>query len=642
MDTKKAKTSIRIKDLWSYDFVETLFSSNQFGVILVSLDQQILDSTPVLCEKLGYSREELTGKSISDITHPEDLVFTNKLFERAAESNFYDYFEKRYVSKDGRILWFKLRSQAVRNDEGDALYRIVIAEDITREKQTESDLMQLAAIIEASDDAVFRCNAEGIIEFWSKGAERLYGFTAEEVIGKQSNEIFTSKGNTHLQQSYTKLVEGQPISELQTVTRHKNGKMIEVSVKIFPIKDEQDEITGYGTIHRNVTEFNQLQDQLRHSQRMETAGLLAGGIAHDFNNILTVIQGSCNFIEQEMDNSSSAYKHLEVIERSSERASRMTRQLLAFSRKQNRMPEVMDPNVLLEDLAAMLKRTLGEHINLETTLDSTWSIREDPTQLEQIVLNLTLNAKHAMQNKGGTISIKTRDVKIGAWENAVPPGKFRFSPDPVEPGSYVQLTVTDTGIGMERETLEHIFDPFFTTKAEGEGTGLGLSVVYGIMAQSGGSIRVTTEVNSGTEFQILFPRSKGSPEKKESRPSKEMQAGKGSILVLEDNEDVRNLSATLLKKAGYTVTVAENPKQILENEVDGDVDLILSDVIMPGMSGPEFSEIWLDKHPNANFLFMSGFFDESNATDTINSQNLIYKPFKPAELLDRVSRMLEQ
>jgi nitrogen-specific signal transduction histidine kinase/CheY-like chemotaxis protein len=388
-------------------------------------------------------------------------------------------------------------------------------------------------------------------------------------------------------------------------------------------------------VHRDIRDFKQLEEQLRHSQRLETAGLLASGISHDFNNILTVIQGSCNFITQDLSDESNITKHISLIERSADRAGKLTRQLLAFSRKQRTMPEILSPNELITDITSMLTQTLGDDISFSTTLDSNNFINADPTQIEQIILNLSVNARHAMPN-GGDIVLETLDITIPEDHF------FRFSPDPLTNGEYVLLKFRDTGSGMDDKTLQHIFEPFYTTKEEGQGTGLGLSVVYGLVAQTGGHIVVFSKTGKGTEFHIYLPKAHGTPKTSTTKKSAKAYKGKGSILIIEDNHDVRSLAVAILESAGYTVSEAVNPSLVLNGEINGVVDLILSDINMPEMSGPEFFEIWLKKHPEANVLFMSGFFDENSYTEILSAKNLILKPFKPSDLLERVASMLKQ
>lgn len=618
--------------------MDRLFESSGIGFMVVSPDQTILDANKTFCEKIGYSREELLKFSISALTHPDDMKLTRKLFQHVREENLIQGFDKRYLTKTGDTLWCKLRSETVKDEAGTVLCRLVMVEDITKQKNDELILTQMAAIIEASDDAIFRSNADHIIEFWGKGAERLYGYTAEEAIGRHVS-VLNTLDHTDKDEVSTKLSRGEAVVLTSTKVKHKDNHEIFISALVFPIRNKDKEIIAHAAVHRDIRDIKQLEAQLLHAQRMETAGLLAGGIAHDFNNLLTVIQGSCNLLAEEVPEGSGQAKHLEQIERSAERASQLTRQLLAFSRKQNSSPVLIDPRNLLAESVAMLNRTLGDNVALTTSFEASGCVVVDPTQLEQILLNLAVNASHAMPN-GGSLEIGTTDVEVDSESGLDENSKPAYTPGPIASGKYVVLTVRDSGTGISKSTLEHIFDPFFTTKPKGQGTGLGLSVVYGLVSQLGGGIRVLTEQDCGTTFEIYLPKVEGSPIIVSQVPESAFVKGKGKILLVEDDDGVRALTTLLLEAGGYKVYEACSPAEVLGGSVETDVDLILSDVMMPGMSGPEFSEVWLEQHPEAKFLFMSGYFDDDTFSRKLSGRNLLQKPFKPAELLRRIHEMI--
>ncbi len=632
----------KIQDLWTSRVLETLFDSGGIGFCIVATSRHFLDANRSFCEKLGYSRDELLRMTIVDITHPDDLRMTNDVFDRGVVNNKTQVFDKRYVARDGKTLWMRLRSTAVRNAEGEIIHRIVIAEDITSEKENEVFLEQMAAIVEASEDAIFRASPSGVVQYWSRGAELLYGYTAEEMIGKRLGAIAADERLPRVANVPERLMRGEVIHDPAGSGRHKDGHLISVSVQLFPLKSNEGDVIAFAAMHRDISETKNLEEQLRHAQRMETAGLLAGGIAHDFNNILTVIQGSCSALAPVLRADSPSAPYLELVERAADKASRLTRQLLAFSRKQKITPEVLDPAVLLRDISALLQRTLGDSVMLELRLNSTWKVCEDPTQLEQIVLNLCVNARHAMQG-GGVVTIATRDVKGVANELQAPPGYVQHIAAPPGTGNRVLIEVKDTGHGINEALLAHIFEPFFTTKARGEGTGLGLAVVYGVVTQSGGGIVVLTSKDEGSIFRIFLPQSSGEPVKHEAPvTAPQHAAGKARILVIEDDHDVRSLIVSMLRSGGYTVYEAASPRPLVEHGLEADVDLILSDVIMPDMSGPEFARYWLERNPDASFMFMSGYFDDKKYADQLTSGNLLLKPFKPAELLHRVAQKLAQ
>ncbi len=631
----------KIQDLWTSRVLETLFDSGGIGFFIVAPSRYFLDANQTFCIKLGYSREELLGMTVVDITHPEDLQMTDGVFSRGIVHDKTQVFDKRYLAKDGKTLWMRLRSTAVRDAEGTVIHRIVMAEDITTEKENEVFLEQMAAIVEASDDAIFRASPAGVMQFWSKGAERLYGYAADEVMGKRIGFLAADEKAPKVANVPERLMRGEVIHDPTGQGRHKDGHTLNVSVQLFPLKNSEGGIMAFAAMHRDISELKSLEEQLRHSQRMETAGLLAGGIARDFNNILTVIQGSCSALADELPATSQSAPYVDMIERAAEKASRLTRQLLAFSRKQKIVPEILDLAALLRDISGLLQRTLGDNVALKLQLDSQWKVCEDPTQLEQIVLNLCVNARHAMR-AGGTVLIVTRDALEPRAELQPPPGYILHIAAPPGVGNKVVIEVTDTGHGIDERVLAHIFEPFFTTKPRGEGTGLGLAVVYGVVTQSGGGIVVLTSKEKGSIFRILLPRASGEVVPHELPATVPGIAGKGRILVIEDDNDVRSLIVSMLRNGGYTVYEAASPRPIVEHGLEAVVDLILSDVIMPDMSGPEFARYWLERNPDAAFLFMSGYFDDKKYPDQLTSGNLLLKPFKPAELLHRIAQKLGQ
>jgi two-component system cell cycle sensor histidine kinase/response regulator CckA len=420
------------------------------------------------------------------------------------------------------------------------------------------------------------------------------------------------------------------------VRLHKDGSEIAVSVAVFPIRDMDGNVIGGACVHRDVRELKRLEAQLRHAQRLDAAGLLAGGVAHDFNNILTVIQGYCALITEAQPPDSLLTRQVHAIESAAQRASSLTRQLLAFSQKQRRDVKTLDPRAVLSDLAPILQRAIGEDINLETELDSSWNIQEDPADFEQIILNLAVNARHAMP-KGGVLRIASSNVELDGF--ALPGAAASFSPIPVQPGAYVLLEISDTGVGMPPEVLTRIFEPFFTTKSRGEGSGLGLPVVYGIIKNIGGGIVVVSREGEGTRFHIYLPRSQERLDVDRGASDTAGPPGKGSVLVVEDSPEILNLVKMVLEGAGYTVLPAASGTQALARQRDR-VDLVLTDVVMPGMNGPEFAERWLKVHPQTPVLYMTGYAEESVLPFSVNPDNLLLKPFKPAQLLQKAAAVL--
>jgi signal transduction histidine kinase/CheY-like chemotaxis protein len=381
------------------------------------------------------------------------------------------------------------------------------------------------------------------------------------------------------------------------------------------------------------------EKQLVQSQKLEAVGRLAGGISHDFNNLLTVILGYSDIMKRNLQAGDPLRRNVDEIIKASERAASLTRQLLAFSRKQVMQPRVFDLETVVGDLEKMLRRMIGEDIELRVTTEADLgNIKADPVQLEQVIMNLVINARDAMP-KGGKLSIEMANVYLDE----------SYSQDHVSvvPGDYVMLAISDTGCGMDEETRQRIFEPFFTTKEQGKGTGLGLSMVYGIVKQSGGNIWVYSEAGHGTTFKIYFPRVTAQAEEyKRASNGLEMPGGSETILLVEDAEWVRILARQVLETAGYRVLEAGNADAAIRlcDSINGDrIDLLLTDVVMPGMSGNEMSRILLVKHPGMPVLYMSGYTDDAIVQHGVLEPgiNFLQKPFTPAALAMKVREVLD-
>lgn len=426
-----------------------------------------------------------------------------------------------------------------------------------------------------------------------------------------------------------------------------DGTWRHVRVKAVPVRDASGHVREWVGSHLDISaqvestrQLAVLQEQLQQSQRLEAVGRLAGGVAHDFNNLLTVITGAGSLVLDELPRDHPSRRDIEDVVAAGTRAAALTAQLLAYSRKQVLQPHLLDLNVILVDVQAMLRRLIGEqiHIDLITRADR-WAVRADPSQLEQVILNLALNARDAMPS-GGTITFETAQVSVGTEYSSAHVG--------VTPGEYVMLAVSDTGTGMDEVTRSQIFEPFFTTKAVGAGTGLGLATVYGIVRQSGGHIYVYSEPGLGTTFKIYLPRAEGTaPGNVPTARDAPRQTGEGqTILLVEDATDVREFVARVLSRAGYVVIKTDGPDTaLIEIDRDGHrIDMLLTDVIMPGMNGRELADLVVQRRPGIAVLFMSGYTDNAIAHHGVldPATHFLHKPFSPDQLLHEVRRALTQ
>ncbi len=393
----------------------------------------------------------------------------------------------------------------------------------------------------------------------------------------------------------------------------------------------------YQELERSYGELTQTQAQLLQSQKMEAIGQLAGGIAHDFNNLLTVITGRTIVALGQAAPGSPLHRHLDLVKQSADRAAALTHQLLAYSRRQVLQPKVLDLNAVIAGVAPMLQRLIGEDIELRIVRGSElWPIRVDPGQIEQVIMNLAVNARDAMPD-GGRLTIEATNVEL----DDAP----AMMPEPVAAGAYVMLKVDDTGTGMDAETQRRIFEPFYTTKEVGQGTGLGLATVQGVVQQHGGAVRVYSALGQGTTFKIYLPRAEGSVEGSgKTDATRQLPRGKGKILLVEDEAGVRRLARQVLEAAGYTVLEAQDGREALALfERDGTaVDLLLTDVIMPGMSGRELVDRLSANRPALKVLFISGYTDDRLGRHGVLEPGVLFlaKPFGPAELLRRIQEAI--
>ncbi|HEV2287661.1 MAG TPA: PAS domain S-box protein [Candidatus Acidoferrales bacterium] len=463
------------------------------------------------------------------------------------------------------------------------------------------------------------------------GLARL-GLKPQEVVGKSLYEYFHTDDRTFLPiAAHRRALHGE------SVTFHVEWSGGSYACHAEPLRDEQGEIFGVISMALDITDRKQLEAQLRQAQKMEAVGRLAGGIAHDFNNLLMVIQGYTELLLDKLGAQHPLRRNADQIHDASQRAASLTRQLLAFSRKQMLAPQVLNIQSVVSDMEKMLRRLIGEDIELVTTNpQDLWHVKADRSQIEQVILNLAVNSRDAMPD-GGKLTIETSNVELdnSYSRHAV-----------VEPGEYVLLAVSDTGCGMDSETQAHVFEPFFTTKEKGKGTGLGLATVYGIVKQSGGYIWVYSEVGKGTSFKVYLPRV--SEAEQESQPKSEAQSparGSETILLVEDEKGVRELAREYLEQIGYRVLQASNAALALElaRNHAGPIDLLFTDVVMGGMSGRQLAEEMQKLRPEIRILYMSGYTDEAIVHHGILGRGsvLLQKPFTLNSLAIKVRETLE-
>jgi PAS domain S-box-containing protein len=501
-----------------------------------------------------------------------------------------------------------------------------------------------ASIIYFSDDAIIGTTLDGLITSWNPGAEQMFGYSVILALGRHISLIIPEPVRAEHDELLERISRGERVEHHGTKRLRSDGAVLDVSVTISPMRDETGTIIGSTTVGRNISERvslatsrEVLERRLNHSERLESLGQLAGGIAHDFNNLLAVISSYTEFVSDELEDTQVAAKaDVDQIRIAAERARVLVRQLLAFARREVLQPEVVNLNDVVVGLEELLRRTIGAHIELSVNLAEGLSLVEvDPGQLEQVLVNLVVNARDAMPT-GGVLTIDTANLDLDEAHTELHPG--------LEIGPYARLRVSDTGEGMEQLVLDHIFEPFFTTKPRGEGTGLGLPMAFGIVAQAGGEIQVYSEPGVGTTVRILLPATEHTPSAAHAVAEVRLLEGTETILIVEDEDAIREVTRRILVRAGYYVlTCASGVEAIAMVEgYPGQIDLLVTDVIMPQMLGREVATRVQALRPGTPVLFMSGYAQPVLGSTLGEETMLLEKPFSAQLLLEKVREVLEK
>jgi len=501
----------------------------------------------------------------------------------------------------------------------------------------------LAEIVHSSDDAIIGKLLDGTITSWNPGAELMYGYSLEEALGKNVEFITPDNRLEELARDLQRIKVGERVEHRETQRMTRDGTVLDVAVTISPIRDSTGKILGASAIGRDITyqkllERDQLllESRLRQAERLESLGQLAGGVAHDFNNLLGVILSYATFVGDELDDRTAALSDLRKIQDAAEKAAKLTRQLLVFARREVLKVEILNINDLVTNVEHLLERVIGDNIDFVIyAAEDLWLVNADPGQMEQVLFNLAINARDAMSD-GGLLTIDTANVTIDEGYAATHPK--------VEPGPYVRLRVNDTGSGMERSVLEHAFEPFFTTKPQGEGTGLGLPTVYGIITQLGGQVELYSEPGVGTTCRVLIPAAADTSTILAAKPVVRDLHGSETVLVVEDEHSLRVATRRILEKYGYTVLAcASGPEAIeLAQRHEGVIDLLLTDVFMPDMLGPEVADKIHDLIPELGVLYTSGYAQPVLGSTLTKEVALVEKPYSEEQLLTKVRDSIDK
>ncbi|HSW64821.1 MAG TPA: PAS domain S-box protein [Dissulfurispiraceae bacterium] len=517
-----------------------------------------------------------------------------------------------------------------------------VVKDITWRRQAEAKNKLLLQAIEQANEVVVVTDKDGAIQYVNPAFEKSSGYAKDEAAGQNMRILKSGKQDEAFYRELWGIISSGDVWRGRMVNKRKDGSLYTEEATISAVLDAGGAIVSYLAVKRDITEALRLEDekrkleeQLQHVQKMDAIGRLSGGIAHDFNNMLNVILGYGELVLEKLYHGDPLRLDVEQIIRAGKRSEELTRQLLTFSRKQPLQPEIIDINALLMSLEKMLRRLIGEDIDLKFSLvHDALRIKADPGQIEQVIINLAVNSRDAMPH-GGTLTIETASVELDH--------QYAHTHAEVSEGEYVLIAVTDTGCGMDRETVSRVFEPFFTTKEKGKGTGLGLATTFGIIKQSGGNIMVYSELEQGTTFKIYLPATSAEPELKTDFHAEADRRDAGlQILLVEDEDLLRSLFAAILANLGHHVAVAANGGEalLLVEEKGLTPDLVITDVVMPGMNGAVLSERLRRSRPNLKILFMSGYTENAIVQRGVLDldTHFIQKPFT----FEAIAKKIEQ
>ncbi len=594
-------------------------------------------------ELLGFSADaEPDYAWFSGRIHPDDAPILEAEVERAHDpaGNGVTEAEYRWCHPDGSLRWLMARGTTEFGEVGGQrfpLSSIGAILDVTERKRADAERRQRTAILDVTPDIVWIAASDGKLDYLNPAGRALLGMgSAEELSTRSAASVYPPAVADRILAEGFAVAAREGLWSAEVDFRRHDGTVVPVSQVIIAHRDQDGTVERFSTIARDRSRERELEEQFRQAHKMEAVGRLAGGVAHDFNNLLSAITGFTELAQAQLERGHPAIADLDQVRLATDRAASLTRQLLAFGRKQIRQVRVMDLNATVRETLPMLQRLVDDSVEISMqSSSSAVNIKADPNQIQQILLNLVVNARDAMP-RGGVVTIETQDVTLDSAQAGL---KLD-----VKPGRYAVIAVSDTGSGMDEATRERIFEPFFTTKGAGEGTGLGLSTVFGIVQQSGGSIWVYSEVGRGTTFKVYFPSTDEALclRLESSRPA--APGSGGVVLLVDDDEQLRDMVARVLRRAGYTVLNAKTPAEALRlaREHRGDIDVLLTDVLMPTMSGSEVAKQVLEARPTTAVLYMSGYTENSIVHQGVLDPgvNFIAKPLTPSQLLEALRELL--
>jgi len=617
----------------------TLIEASPLAIVAFDPEGVVTMWNPAAERIFGWSEKEAVGMGLPFVPAEKQEEF-RALRQRAMRGEVFTEPELYRRRADGSPIVVSVSTSPLRRPDGTIHGIMSILMDVTERKAAEESRARLSMAVEQAGESIIVTDTSGAIRYVNPAFERITGYDRTEVVGRNPRFLKSGRHDAAFYRNMWETIGRGEVWRGTFFNRRKDGTLYEEDAVISPVRDPSGQVVNYVGVKRDVTEVRRMEERLRQSQKMEAVGRLAGGVAHDFNNLLTAISGYSDLLLHRLPAYSTLRRDVEEIRRAGDRAAGLTRQLLAFSRRQVLQPRILDLNAVVTTMERMLRRLIGEDIELSTDLSpSLGHVKADPGQLEQVIVNLVVNARDAMPD-GGRITIGTIDVDLSPSYSNAHPG--------VRPGPHVLLSVTDTGLGMSDETQAHLFEPFFTTKERGKGTGLGLATVYGIVQQSGGHIRVNSAAGSGATFLIYLPRveTRGDDVPGADRPFlPHPSPGTETVLLVEDEEVVRRLAREILINNGYQVLDAGNGREalLISEAHRGEIHLLLTDVVMPRLGGRELVERIRPLRPDMRILYMSGYTDDAILRHGVLEEEVpfLQKPFTSEALARKVREVLD-
>ena len=616
----------------------TLFEKSAEAIMMADLETWVNQfANPAALRMFGHSAAEMATLRVQDIVPPASWPEVEAEFEALARGERTLSENVPLLKKDGTVFYADVGASLVTIDG-----RPMIAgffRDVTEARRDEAERVRLTMAIEQAGEIVFVTDASGTIVYANPAFETATGYAPAEVLGRNPRLLKRGVQDAAAYRAIWAIIRTGKSWRGRLVNKRKDGTLYTQDGSISAVRDAAGAITSYVAVGRDITATLKLESQFLHAQKMEAVGRLAGGVAHDFNNILSVILSYAEMIGDGLKPDEPLAADMEEIKKAALRGAALTRQLLAFSRQQVLEPKVLRLDRIISGMEKMLRRLLGSDIELTLLPKSDlWNVRADAGRVEQILMNLAVNARDAMP-VGGMLTIRTENVELD--------DDYARTHSEVRAGAYVQLAVTDTGVGMDQETLTRLFEPFFTTKELGKGTGLGLATVFGIVKQSAGHISVRSEPGQGTTFKIFFPRIFDAAEMlEEDGIAAEPANGHETILLVEDDDQVRTVAAETLRRQGFVVLMASNGGEALLicEQHPARIDLLLTDLVLPRMSGRQLAERLAPLRPAMSVMFMSGYTDDVVLQHGLQSSAVTFlqKPITPASLIKKVRQVLRR